>query len=405
MPWTVWHGPPPVRPSPATDFTAAQVARDTDFHAALRPLTYSRFVLVLVVTVTLGLTSAGGRLVGRAGRVLGGSWPATVVAGTFALSAVSLLIAVPFSIGAEAVLRRYGLSTQGWASWSVDVLRGTGVTAVVTSLVMVALVALARRWPRGWWAPGSAVAALLVIAGSALFPVLVEPLANDFRPLAAGPQRTALLELAARDGQPVREVLVADASRRTTAENAYVSGLGATRRLVLYDTLLSRATPAEVEQVVAHELGHVANRDVGVGTTLGALGAAWAVVAVALLTRGRGWTARAGVDASRGLGDPRVVAFGLALLALGTVAASPPSMLVSRRIEARADVHALELTRDPVAFAQMQRRLAVRNLSDLSPRWYRLALFETHPSPSWRVALARAWAQQHGVRAPTTVAP
>ncbi|GAB3596740.1 hypothetical protein GCM10027446_23940 [Angustibacter peucedani] len=403
VPWTAWSGPPAVDPSPAADFSAAQRARDTDFHAALRVWTYPRFVVVLLVTAGLGLTRLGARLVGRAGRLLGGSWPATVVAGTVVLSAVSVLVALPFSVAAEVVLRRYRLSTQDWGSWTVDLLRGTAVTAVVTSLALVVLVALARRWPRGWWLPGAALAALLVVAGSALYPVLVEPLSNDFRPMAAGAQRTALLDLAARDGQPVRDVLVADASRRTTAENAYVSGLGGTRRLVVYDTLLQRASPAEVEQVVAHELGHVAAHDVRTGTALGALGAAWAVVALALVTRRRGWGRRLGLDERRGLGDPRAVAFLLAVLALGTVAAAPVTNLVSRRIEARADVHALDLTRDPRTVALMQRQLAVQNISDVSPRWYRELLFETHPSSSWRVALARAWAQQHGVPGPAAV--
>jgi STE24 endopeptidase len=82
------------------------------------------------------------------------------------------------------------------------------------------------------------------------------------------------------------------------------------------------------------------------------------------------------------------------------LAAAPASTLVSRRIEARADVHALRLTGDVQGFAQMQRRLAITNLSDLQPAWWRTALFSTHPSPPWRIAMARAWAQQHGLPGP-----
>ena len=89
-----------------------------------------------------------------------------------------------------------------------------------------------------------------------------------FTPLPAGQLRTDLLQLAARDHVPVEDVLVADASRRTTALNAYVSGFGSTRRIVLYDTLVEKASPREVELVVAHELGHAKRQDVLHGTLL-----------------------------------------------------------------------------------------------------------------------------------------
>ncbi|GAA4356353.1 M48 family metallopeptidase [Angustibacter luteus] len=400
VPWHPWSGST-VHSTPALDFTAQQLKRDSTFHADLRIWTYPRLLVGLTATLILGLTPLGSRLVGRAGRLLGGSWPATVVAGTLALTVVSVLVALPFSVAAELVLRRYGLSTQDWAGWTVDLLRGTGISCLVTALALLVVVGLARRWPRWWWAPCAGLAAVLVVVGSLLYPVLIEPLSNTFTPLAAGQLRTDLLQLAADDGQPVRDVLVADASRRTTAENAYVSGFGSTRRLVVYDTLLHRASPAEVEAVVAHELGHVANHDVRHGTTLGALGAVWAVVGLGLLTGGRWWRRRAGV---RGVGDPRSIAFLLAVLAAGTWLAAPVTNLVSRNIETRADVHALDLTRDPATVADMQRGLALANISDLDPRWYRELFFENHPSSAWRVALARAWAQDHGLPAIPPVA-
>jgi STE24 endopeptidase len=111
---------------------------------------------------------------------------------------------------------------------------------------------------------------------------------------------------------------------------------------------------------------------------------------------------RAGASGAR---DPGVVALVLALVAVGSLVTAPASTLVSRRSEARADVHSLDLTRAVEGFAQMQRRLAVTNLSDLQPGWWRTALFSTHPSPPWRIAMARAWAQQHGLPGPRQVAP
>src|SRR5262249_19811256 len=153
-------------------------------------------------------------------------------------------------------------------------------------------------------------------------------------------------------------------SRRTTALNAYVSGFGATRRIVVYDTLLSSSTPAEVRLVVAHELGHAKRNDVLAGTLVGALGVAAGMCGAYLLF---GWSwllRRAGVP---GLADARSVALVLFVFTLVPLLGLPLGSLVSRRIEARADVHALDLTRDPETFIASERRLAVTNLSRLNP--------------------------------------
>ncbi|HWG93911.1 MAG TPA: M48 family metalloprotease, partial [Mycobacteriales bacterium] len=233
----------------------------------------------------------------------------------------------------------------------------------------------------------------LVVVVSFAYPLVVEPVFNRFTPLAAGPLRDDLLALAEREGVQVDDVLVADASRRTTALNAYVSGFGSTRRIVVHDTLLAQASDAEVRLVVAHELAHAENRDVLTGTLLGALAAAAAVVALALLLSWTPLLRRAGVE---GPGDPRAVALVLALTALGGFLAGPVSNLVSRRVEARADVASLDLTRDPQTFVEAQRRLALANLSDLEPSRVLRLLFATHPSTTERIATAREWERLRG---------
>ena len=143
--------------------------------------------------------------------------------------------------------------------------------------------------------------AALVLGISFAYPVVIEPLSNTFTPLPAGPLRTSLLQLAAEDHVRVSDILVADASKRTTAENAYVSGFGATKRVVLYDTLLSqnKDDPAAVRLVVAHELGHAKNQDVLTGTIEGALGTAGAVCLLYLLISWRPVQRWAGVDSPR----------------------------------------------------------------------------------------------------------
>jgi STE24 endopeptidase len=186
----------------------------------------------------------------------------------------------------------------------------------------------------------------------------------------------------------VEDVLVSDASRRTTALNAYVSGLGATRRIVVYDTTLEELPDKQIESIVAHELGHVVNRDVLTGTLIGALGAAAATALLGWLLTWTPLLRRAGAD---GPGDPRVVPLVLFLLAAGTLLATPLQNTVSRQIEARADLHALDATRDPESFVDMQRRLSTTNLSDPDPpaawQWF----FGSHPTTAQRVAFAEDW--------------
>jgi STE24 endopeptidase len=386
VPWSPLPGAD-LQGEPLRDFTADQLAREVAFHDAVRPSSYASLFLGLAVAVALGLTGLGARLVTAVARPLGGGWFWQVLLGTLALTLLGRLATLPLSARSEVVLRRYGLSTQTWATWLLDVAKGVLVGAGLTALAMVALVAVARR-TRHWWAWGALATAGLVVAGSFAYPLVVEPVFNRFTPLPAGELRTSLLALAEEDGVAVEEVLVADASRRTTAVNAYVSGFGSSRRIVVYDTLLEQAEPAEVELVVAHELGHAAERDVLVGTLLGALGAAAAVCALALVLSWTPLLRRAGAD---GMADPRVVPLVLALLSVSTLLLAPASNVVSRRIEARADVHALDLTRDPQTFIATQKRLAVTNLSDLEPHPLAYAFFATHPGVVERLSLAREW--------------
>ncbi|MGY1603387.1 M48 family metallopeptidase [Geodermatophilus sp. SYSU D00815] len=391
-PWSVLPTPPggSVPVDPTAGVPADVVARADSFAAAIRPASLANLVLGLAVTAVLGLTRLGARLVRAVAAPLGGGWVWQVLLGTLALTVVGRLVTLPLSVYGEVVRHRYGLSTRSWPLFLRDVAVNTAIDAGLTALGVLALVVLARRVPRLWWAWAAGAAAALVVLGSFLYPVVIEPAFNRFESLPAGELRTAILALAEENGTPVEDVLVSDASRRTTALNAYVSGFGSTRRVVLYDTTLANLPDDEIESIVAHELGHVATDDVLTGTLMGALGAA---AGVALLGRLLTWAPllrRAGAD---GPGDPRVVPLLLLLVAAGTLLATPVQNLVSRHVEARADVHALDLTADPEAFVSMQRRLAATNLAQPDPpaawQWF----FGSHPTAAERVALARDWTE------------
>lgn len=388
-----WHRPP----APRADQLAAlgqlpheQVTRARAFHADLRPGSYGAMALGLVIALVLGLSPLGARLVAAVGRPFGGNWIVEAVLGGLVVLLLSDVLTLPLSAWRHTVVARYGLSTQSWGAWGLDLLKSWAVGAVIGGLAMLGFFTVVRLAPRWWWAWGAAGAFLLVVLLSFVVPVVVEPIFNKFTPMADGPLRTRLLTLADRDGVPVRDVLVADASRRTTAVNAYVSGFGPTRRIVVYDTMLSKATPDEVVSVAAHELGHAKDNDVLTGTLLGALGVAAAVIAMYLLGSWE-WLLRLAGVAS--IGEPRAIGLLLAVATLAGLAGGPASAFVTRRIEARADAHALTLTGDPQTFEEMQRRLGTVNLSDPDPPKWEYALSASHPSTVERMAAARAFAR------------
>jgi STE24 endopeptidase len=229
-----------------------------------------------------------GRALVRGGAGLAGSWaPGRVVLATLAVLVVRAGVGLPFSVRAFRQDARAGWPPRGLGGFLRDWVQGRAVALVLTVLPLTALVLGARWDPPGWPLVAAVAAVLLVLALAVVGPVLIEPLFNRFRPLGPGPLRARLLELAATMGVPVRDVLVADASRRTTRSTPTSRGWGRTRRVVVYDTLLAAAGPGpsgsgggadEVALVVAHELAHVRHRDVLWGT----IGAA-ALAAVSVL--------------------------------------------------------------------------------------------------------------------------
>jgi STE24 endopeptidase len=272
--------------------------------------------------------------------------------------------------------RRWGFSTQTALSWLTDLGKVAGIGLGLSAIIELALVAFVRWLPHAWPAVTAAAAALGTAFLSFAAPLLFEPLFNRFRPLADTAFANELRELGRRAGVPIRDVLVADASRRTRKVNAYVSGLGRTRRIVVFDTLLDRASPAEVKLVVAHELGHTRSRHVLKGTLLAMLGA---VVAVLLV-----WAAL-GSDA----GDPRQAPT-VFLLGLGLdLAVLLPANALSRAWERAADRASLELTGESETFISAHRLLAVTNLTDLEPPRLAYHLLASHPTPPERIALGR----------------
>jgi len=347
------------------DFSQEERDRAARYHRPLYVAAAARLLVVAVVYSLLTTLRIGG--LGWAGDAA--AWAAATV---LAAGAACLPLDLWRGLLRE---RRFGLSIQTLGGWLADRAKGEAVGVVLAAAAWVAAVGLTRALPRWWPAPAAAGLALAVLLLSFVAPVVLEPLFNRFRPLDDPGLAARLRALAERAGVPVRDVLVADASRRTTRTNAYVSGLGPTRRVVVWDTLLASASEPELALVVAHELGHRRERHVVKGTLIGMAGAAVAVLALRAV-----------------LGTPRPGDFPLAALVLvGLELAGMPLLAwTSRRWERVADRFSLELTGDRDAFVRAHVELARKNLSDLEPPRLAYLMLFTHPTTPERLELARA---------------
>jgi STE24 endopeptidase len=269
--------------------------------------------------------------------------------------------------------------TQDWVGWIGDVGKGIVIEAVLVGAGGAVLVFAMRRFGRHWWAPAAAVVVAFGVFMSYASPILIEPLFNTFKPLPQGQLRSDVLELAEEAGVEVGEVYEMDASRRTTGANAYVAGLGHTKRVVLYDNLLNDFSEDEVRLVVAHELGHVHYSDVPRGLLYLAIVAPLGMFAVARLS-----------ERMAPAGGPAAVPAVALSLALLVPAITTISNQLSRAVEARADRYSLELTDAPDALIGFQQRIVVKNVSDPEPPEWVHFLLGTHPTAMERIGQALA---------------
>jgi Zn-dependent protease with chaperone function len=349
------------------DFSYQEVERASRYH---RPRYYLLFVrTALTVGVALALRAVDPNLDGAGWAGAAALWAVVLVV---ALDVVSL----PLDVWQGYVRERaWGFSTQTLRGWAVDHLKGLAISVVLAAAAWTSLVGVARAWPSWWVVPAAVGAALVVLFLLFVAPVVLEPVFNSFRPLEDAGLAQRLSALAERVGAPVRTVLVADASRRTNKVNAYVSGLGASRRVVVWDTLLEAADPDGIALVVAHELGHRKLRHVAKLTAASMAAAVAVVIALRLV-----------------LPTPRAhdLPGAVIVLVVAQAALLPLLSALSRRFERQADLFALRATGELTTFERVMTTLARRNLGDLAPpRWAYLLLF-SHPTAPERLALARA---------------
>lgn len=371
-------------PSLGATFTDEQIER----HGIFRRSAYLGFALGLALEILVLVLLARGPL-GRAVDVIQGLRGGLVVHAALTaavLAALTTIAALPLSFVRGYVIgRAWGLSTQTPLGWTLDLVKGFGVGLVIAAVSTIAFFALVRWQPRAWWLWGWAAFTLLSVLMVWLYPVAIAPLFNKFTPLEDAALTERITQVAQDAGVEVDEVLVADASRRTTGENAYVAGFGATRQVVLYDTLLESGSEDETLFVVAHELGHDKESHVTKNLLLTSFGLFVGFGALKLL---QGWGGLWSWAGASGISDLRALPV---LLLFGVIAGFltlPAQNAVSRAFERRADEIAFELTGEPGVAVRSFRRLAFANIADLRPPPPAVWLLFSHPSVPDRIEAA-----------------
>jgi STE24 endopeptidase len=382
-------GPGATDPARGAVFSDVQIAR----HGAYRRASYAGLILMTAIQfAALGVMARGpfGRLVDRLEGVPGGWWSSAALAAVAVIGVLAILtLPVAFARG-YVIQHAWGLSTQSVAAWFVDRARGLAIGSVIAAGSAIAFFGVIRLQPRTWWVWGwlsfAVLSALLVY----VWPIVIAPLFNKFEPLEAGRLRDRVLDLARSAGVDLGNVYVVDASKRSTVENAYVAGLGNTKQLVLYDTLVRAGDADETAFVVAHELGHKVERHVAKNVLLTTIGLFLGFAALAWLAGRPGVWAWGG---AHGIGDVRAIPILLLFSMAANLVALPIESAISRHFETRADQIALRLTNDRDVAVRSFRRLAFANLADLRPPAAAVWALYSHPPIVDRIR--HAMAQDH----------
>jgi STE24 endopeptidase len=384
--WT-WR---PTPNDPADWFSAEELDRARRYQRPLKVLQLVRAGLGLTVLLVFIFGQLGGRLTDGLGI---GHWAGALVVVFLALNLASLIYDVPLDAWLDLRYdRRWGLSTQTGKGLAADQVKSFLVSMVLGAALLIPLYAIIRAtdW---WWLLGWALVVAFSIVAGFLFPVVIAPIFNKFAPLDDEALAARIRRVADASGARISDIRVADESRRSRRDNAYVAGLGRTRRIVLYDTLLEH--PHEVvEQVAAHEIGHWRLRHLARQIPVAAVLTLAVFAGLALLERFTWVFDRAGLDPELGFGDPASLPLLIFAVQIGFTVVGLITGWMSRAFERQADLEALDVLRDPAQLIEMHRRLHVKNLADLDPGRLK-RIMATHPPPAERMAFAATWAHHH----------
>ncbi len=355
-------------------------------------LFWSSTFLTLIFLTVLVFSGWARKLADHFARWTGNRWWLTVLLmGAFCFLAQKLLL-FPLSVISLEHWRAWGMTERSFLDWLADYGKTLALSAGIGAVLLVGFYGLLRWFPRTWWVWTTLLGGLLGIAFAFVLPIWIAPLFNEFRPLEDKELNQRIQKMAEEAGVPVQEVLVVDASRQGKHTNAYFTGFGSTRRIVLYDTLLkSHKDPEELESILGHEIGHWQHNHILIGIGLATLGALVGFFLLGFILR---WAVNRRPFSLHSPADPAGWPLILLLSLLASWVVRPVENAISRHFERQADWTALELAGNPDAFIEAEKRLARDNKSNLMPNPYSVWMFGTHPPTVERIQMAREWLEK-----------
>ena len=309
-------------------------------------------------------------------------------------SVAGTVLTLPWSIYTGFVReRQYDLMNQGLGEWLFDMAKNVGISLVIFPLLVMAVYAVIRRFPKNWWVMATGVIAAFLAFGMLIGPVYIAPLFNTYTELPAGPVRDRIVAMAKSKNIPSEHIYLFDASKQSKAISANVSGIGPTMRISLNDNLLGRSTPQEIAAVMGHEMGHYVLNHVWWGLAFFSALAALTMflvsrIAPALIARyGARW------GGIRDLGDPASLPVLGILIATFMLIATPITKTMIRVDESQADAFGLDVAQEPDGFASVAMKLS--EYRKIEPGPVEEALFFDHPSGATRVRMSMQWKKDH----------
>jgi STE24 endopeptidase len=376
----------------AYGFSSEEIERGLEYSLERKLISWGAIAAWLGFLTAAVVLGWGRRAADVVQRLTRGRWLLSVLLVGAAVFAVQVLVALGFGLVRLEQQRAWDMTRLSVGAWLEDFGKGQAVAAGMGVVVIVGLYLLLRYFPRTWWALAAAGGTLLGILYAILLPVLIDPLFHTFHPLEDPALNQSVRALAEKAGVPVREVLVMDASRRGSHTNAYFTGFGPTRRIVLYDTLLQDHSRAEIESILAHEIGHWQHHHIVKGIALAAVGSFLGLFVLAQILR---WAVGRRPLRLTSVADPAGLPLVLLLVELGTWAALPVQNAVSRHFERQADTTSLDLAGDPDVFISAEEKMARKNISNVAPNPLSVWLFATHPPVLERIDMAKEWKREH----------
>jgi STE24 endopeptidase len=395
-----WAEPPPQ----TYELSPEKLEMAYRLHEQRNLLYFAGFAWDMAVLLLLVRTRTAARVRDSAARALRSRFLVSTATAAFVL-ALLWIAGLPFMLYRHWLNLSYGLSVHPWHLWLWDALKAALLTGIPAALLIALALSIAGRWPRRWWLYAWGVCVAVMVAATYAAPLIFDPLFFNFRPLAeTRPDLVRpLQDVAARGGYevPPDRIFEMDASRKTPTMNAYMTGVGASRRIVIWDTTLQALTPPQVQTVFAHELGHYALQHIPKSLALAAAGVLillW--ILDQLLTR----LAASGRWGFQRVDDPAILPAAFSLLLLLSFVSEPLVNTYSRWQERQADIYELEVmqTLTPApgrTSAEVTQILAEIALDVPNPHPYIVFWRYSHPPTGPRMQFAQQydpWATEEG---------